>query len=103
MKELVVKYIYKWNNVLTLEASGFEVLSGLVSEYIEACNICLSCPESERSKRASKIYSLLPDKYRHENDEEDEYTRYLKVVSYVSGMTDSYALNLFRKIKGVIN
>ena len=29
------------------------------------------------------------------------YTKIQTVVDYVSGMTDSYALNLYRKIKGI--
>ncbi len=101
IRELVKKYIYKWDEVLALEATGFEVLSGLIGEYIEASNLCISCPELVMSYRAKKIYDLLPDQYCHLDDDEERYSRYLKVADYTSGMSDSFALNIFRKIKGI--
>jgi len=101
LKSLVKKYIYQWHDVLSLEATGFEVLAGLVSEYVNASNYCIDCPESTQSKRALKIYDLLPNQYCHINDEEERYSRYMKVVDYTSGMSDSFALNLYKRIKGV--
>lgn len=100
IKNIVSKYIYKWQDVLTVEAAGFEILGSLLSEYIEASNICLSCPPETRSKRASKIFDLLAEEYQH-TDKEELYKRYLKIACYVSGMTDSYAINLFQRIKGI--
>ncbi len=100
LKRIVEKYIYKWQDVLGLEAAGFEILGGLIEKYIEASDICLTCPPSVRSKHASKIFDLLPKEYQHIEDEEC-YTRYLKIASYVSGMTDTYAVNLYQKIKGI--
>lgn len=100
--KLVKKYLYQWKDVLLLEATGFEVLSGLVSDFIEASKLCIGCDPSVRSKRAEKIFDILPEEFRH-TDNEDPYSRYLKVASYVSGMTDGYALSLFRKIRGIQN
>lgn len=100
LREIVAANVYKWDNVLSLEAAGFEVLGGLLYEYIEASNICIACPPDTRSKRATKIFDLLSEEYRH-SDKEEIYTRYLKIVDYVSGMTDGYALNIYRKIKGI--
>lgn len=100
IKAIVKKYIYKWHDVLTVEAAGFEILGGLLSEFIEASNICLACPAEERSKKASKIFDLLAEEYQH-TDNEELYERYLKIACYVSGMTDSFAISLFQKIKGI--
>jgi dGTPase len=33
---------------------------------------------------------------------EDPYVRMLQVTDFVSGMTDSYALNQFRRLKGLM-
>jgi dGTPase len=100
MKSIVKKYIYKWHEVVSVEAAGFEVLGSLLHEYIQASNICLGCPPESRSKRASKIFDLLPDEYQH-LDKEESYFRYLKIASYISGMTDSFAVNLFQRIRGI--
>ncbi|OOV18172.1 dGTP triphosphohydrolase [Flavobacterium sp. LM4] len=99
IKNTVKKYIYISSDVLTLEAAGYDVLGGLLSEFIEASNFCLSCSEPYLSKKASKYYDLLPDEYKSKND--DYYIRYQKIANYVAGMTDSYALNLFQKVKGI--
>lgn len=101
LKALVKKYIYKWHDVLTLEATGFEVLSGLIAEFVSASNYCIECPPSTQSKRAMKIYDLLPDQYCHISDTEERYERYMKVVDYTSGMSDSFALNLYKQIRGM--
>ncbi len=101
LKNIVATYLYNWDRVLSIEATGFEVLSGLVKEFITASNICIDCDPITISHRASKIYQLLPDQFKHLNDEEEIYERYIKVIDYIAGMTDSYALNLFRRIKGI--
>lgn len=100
IKDTIRRYIYKWQEVLTVEAAGFEVLGELLEKYIEASNICLECPPESRSKRASKIFDLLPVEFQH-TEGISVYERYLKIASYVSGMTDSYAINIFQRIKGI--
>jgi len=42
---------------------------------------------------------LMPDQYRNENN--DMYSNIQSVLDFVSGMTDLYALDIFRKIKGI--
>lgn len=37
---------------------------------------------------------------QYEVDSEDTYGRIMAVLDYVSGMTDVFALDLYRKIKG---
>ena len=99
IKDTVKKYIYKSTDVLTLEAAGYEVLGGLISDYIEASNICSDC-NVVSNKKAKKFFDLIPEEYQHLENEE-YYSRYLKIACYVAGMTDSYALNLFQKLRGI--
>lgn len=99
IKDLVKKYIYKSSDVLTLEATGYEVLGGLTSEFIEASNLSIDCKESNMSKKYTKYFDLLPEEYQ--NHDKDYYIRYLKICNYVAGMSDSYALNLYQKLKGI--
>jgi len=100
LKKLVTKYVYNWHEVLALEVTGFEVLSGLISEFVHASNLCLPCEPNTQSKKALKTFQLLPEKYHHK-DNEEKYVRYMKVIDYVSGMSDRFALNLFKKIRGI--
>lgn len=101
LKKIIDKYLYNWERVLSIEATGFEVLGGLITEFIKASNICLKCNRLTVKKRALKIYQLLPEQYKHKDDNEELYERYLKVIDYVAGMSDSFAINLYRKIKGI--
>ena len=55
IKDTVKKYIYKSTDVLTLEAAGYEVLGGLISDYIEASNICSDC-NVVSNKKAKKFF-----------------------------------------------
>lgn len=98
IKNLVKKYVYKSSDVLTLEATGYEVLGGLVSEFVEASNFHDS-KEFNVSKKHTKYFDLLPEEYQ--SSHEDFYIRYLKISNYVAGMSDSYALNLYQKLKGI--
>ena len=49
---------------------------------------------------ARNILSIMPEQYKV-SKADSMYTKIQTVVDYVSGMTDSYALNLYRKIKGI--
>ena len=46
-----------------------------------------------------KILSILPEQYKTESD--SAYLKIQSVVDFVSGMTDIFALDLYRKIKGI--
>lgn len=107
METLVRKYVYQYSPVLESEASGFEVMEHLINSFAITSNICYSCGEEETA-RDKKMRSLLPDEFQPENEKEienltddEKYERVLKVLDYISGMTDKYAVNLYRKIKGI--
>jgi dGTPase len=107
MKALVRKYVYNYTPVLQSEASGFEVMSKLIESFAISTDICFSCGDSETEK-SKKLSSLLPEEYRPTVEKElknltqDEiYERLMKVMDYVSGMTDNYATSVYRKIRGI--
>jgi len=45
------------------------------------------------------ILALLPERFRKNRD--TLYRKLLGVCDYVSGMTDSYAVSLYKKITGI--
>jgi dGTPase len=107
MGTLVRKYVYQYAPVLESEASGFEVMEHLINSFAITSNICYSCG-NEETARDRKMRSLLPVEFQPENEKEienlsddEKYERVLKVLDYISGMTDKYAVNLYRKIKGI--
>lgn len=83
--------IYRSGDVLDIELAGFHVISTLIDLLIEAVN----SPEKAYSQllinRISKQYNVNAPTL---------YGKVQAVLDYISGMTDVYALDLYRKIKG---
>ena len=53
----------------------------------------------DKSLYTSQLLRLLPSQLICED--KDEYTRIFSVIDFISGMTDVYALEMYRKIKGI--
>ena len=83
--------IYRSRDVLDIELAGFHVISTLLELMIDA----VQSPD--------KAYSqLLINRVSGQYDIESPtlYGKIQAVLDYISGMTDVYALDLYRKIKG---
>ena len=85
------KKIYKNKNVLDIELSGYKIISQLIDLFVEA----VMTPDRAYSR-------LLLDRVSQQYDVHapDAYDRLMAVVDYISGMTDVFALDLYRKING---
>jgi len=95
VRELSASRIYKDRPVLEIEAAGFEVLGGLLDIFTA---VALE-PSASRGVRAATILEILPAIAPREGD--GRYDALRRVTDYAAGMTDSYALSLYRKLKGV--
>ena len=88
---LSVNRIYKNKNVLDIELAGYKIISNLIELFVEAA----MHPERAYSKllisRVSSQYDIHAS---------TPYGRLMSVVDFISGMTDVYALDLYRKING---
>lgn len=85
--------IYHTNMVTQIQIAGFKILGTILKEYTDA----VLKPETYYARN---ILSIMPEQYKV-SKADSMYTKIQTVVDYVSGMTDSYALNLYRKIKGI--
>lgn len=104
-KDAIKPNVYKHKPVLELEIAGFEVLEFLVKGYIDAVQDCIKC--SRTLALNVKMKDMIPEQYiEHIGDEEEvdvsnSYFRILNVIEFISGMTDSYAVSMYRKFKGI--
>ncbi|WP_423130029.1 deoxyguanosinetriphosphate triphosphohydrolase [Gaoshiqia sp. Z1-71] len=87
-----VEKIYRDRSVVEIEMAGYQILGTLLDEFIQA----VLRPETGLSRR---LLSLIPRQFRGEH--QSNYEKILSVIDFVSGMTDLYALDLYRKIKGI--
>ena len=97
IKEVSVGKIYKSISVVEREVAGYEVLGGLLNTFIDSYNEAF---EGKISSKHKSVFALLPGRITEEIPE-DLYQRLLRIIDFVSGMTDSYAVSLYRKIKGI--
>ena len=97
IKDISVTRIYKSRSVVEREVAGYEVLGGLLDTFIDSYNEAF---EKKISAKNKSVFALLPK--RISDDIPNElYQRLIRIIDFVSGMTDSFAVSLFRKIKGI--
>ena len=77
---------------MQIEVAGYKVMGGLLEEFIPAYL-------QNNSKYHKKLVELIPKQFLTTNA--DVYSKIQSVLDFVSGMTDIYAVELFRKIKGI--
>lgn len=88
---LSVSRIYRSRDVVDVELAGFRVISILIDLMIEA----VTHPEKAYSRL---LISRVSEQYDMEAD--TLYGKVQAVLDYISGMTDVFALDLYRKING---
>jgi dGTPase len=100
IKKISVEKIYTYKSVIEREAAGYEVIGGLLDTFIKAVN---EAAEGKLSTKNKSVIHLLPKQFfdKEGKIESNLYNRLLRVNDYVSGMTDSFAISLFRRIKGI--
>ena len=84
--------IYKSKDVVDIEIAGFQVITTLTDLMIEA----VTHPDKAYSKLLINRVSA-----QYEINAPTLYERIMAVLDYISGMTDVYALDLYRKINGM--
>ena len=90
--KVAVSKIYKSQEVLDIELAGYRIISELLENLIEAT----SNPTKAYSKQ---ILDRIPTQYNTRSPL--VYDRIQSILDYISGMTDVYALDLYRKINGM--
>lgn len=92
--DVSIRQIYATPAVLQIEAAGFEIIGGLLGKLVPA----LLSAEEGRSKAHRKIMQIVPAQFK---SVDGDYRKLLGATDYVSGMTDTYALTLFRRLNGI--
>ena len=92
VKEISYSQVYNHRSVVEIEIAGYKIIGTLLEEFVGA----IMNPKDLYSR---KILSLLPEQYKTSSD--SVYLKIQSIVDFVSGMTDVFALDLYRKIKGI--
>lgn len=90
--DFAVQHIYRSRDVLDIELAGYRIIGFLLEKLSNA----IQNPQHTYSKL---LLQRIPEQY--ETDSCLLYERVQSIIDYVSGMTDVYALDLYRKITGM--
>lgn len=90
--QTAVESIYRSPMVLDIELAGYKIISTLLEEFTQAI-ISPTCAYSKQ------LLNRIPPQYEITSPE--IYGRIQAILDYISGMTDVYALDLYRKITGM--
>ncbi|MDR1554082.1 MAG: dNTP triphosphohydrolase [Prevotellaceae bacterium] len=90
-----VENIYNHRSVVEIENAGYNVMRELLKHFIPP----VLKSEYQRSKMEDKAVKLIPRQFLF--DTESPYMKALGVIDYISGMTDNYAVDLYKRIKGI--
>jgi dGTPase len=100
--EVATEKIYCAPEVVEIETAGFQVVSELLEGFIQILDD-IAEHGTGASPRSQMMVRLIPAQFIGTNRQpaRDAYTRLLRLTDFVSGMTDSYAVSLYKKVTGI--
>ena len=90
IQKVCLERCYRARDVLKMELSGAEAIQGLLAIFVGA----LSEPGSLRGEHMTRLYPRL-------FQDAPACERLLRLTDHVSGMTDHYAVRLYRELRGM--
>lgn len=101
IEQLSISKIYQSRKVMEKEAAGFEVLPGLLESFAVA-SYNYYYDKKACSRKHKNLMRLLPEEIKASMDKSnDVYSVLMSCLDFISGMTDTAAISLYRKIKGI--
>ncbi|MFV0522777.1 MAG: deoxyguanosinetriphosphate triphosphohydrolase [Mangrovibacterium sp.] len=94
VQEISLKKIYNHRTVVEIEIAGYKILGTLLDVFTHA--VFAQKPQSKLTKMQ---LSMIPEQYL--SPQQNDYEKLQSIVDFISGMTDVYALDLYRKIQGI--
>jgi dGTPase len=89
-----VQHIYNHRSVVEIEIAGYNVIGGMLKEFFGAVL-------NPRNAKSEKLLQLISRQFPITGEQGRLYYDIQSVVDFISGMTDLYAVDLYRKITGM--
>jgi dGTPase len=105
-KKIAKEKIYTARQIIEIEAAGYSVIEKLLEFFIKALQeqYEFKCCGGKMSSRSKTIIQLIPESFIGQNKipSSDLYIRVLRMVDYIAGMTDSFAVSVYKKMMGIL-
>jgi dGTPase len=95
IEELSVRKIYNHESVIQIEIAGYHVMSKLLDAFVPPLL------KSKADPRDKKMIHLIPEQFKDFGPSDSPYKKVRSALDYISGMTDLYATELYRKLTGI--
>ncbi len=98
LKDLIkmsVERIYQYSSVIEVELAGFHVMSELLNIYVP------SALKAKRSTLDKSVLSMMPTQFKGDINNASHYLRVMNVIDHISSMTDAYATEHYRRLRGI--
>ena len=108
LKGAMKKFVFNNNDILKLELSAKKIIEALLNDFIYAVRYWNEDNDNEKMSKSDKKYiniisQSLRDEYmktKSKDASEKLYNKFMMVIDFISGMTDSYAKNLYQELYG---
>jgi dGTPase len=80
---------------MQVEIAGFNVMSELLQLFIPALL------KQKRLHKDEKVLRLFPFQFTEFQTTSSPYEKVMSALDYLSGMTDEYATEIYRRLKGI--
>lgn len=94
INDFSVKHIYNYRAVVEIEIAGYNVIGGLLKEFVHAVL-------NPGHTKSGKIIKLVSEQFPLSRDKKNVYQDLQSLVDFIAGMTDLYAIDIYRKITGI--
>jgi dGTPase len=96
IQEISLDRIYRHDTVIQIEIAGYNVMSELLNLFVPALL------RERPSHKELKVMRLFPYQFTEFELASSSYERVMNALDYLSGMTDEYATEMYRKLKGIV-
>lgn len=100
LKDITVNKIFGDKDIIKNELAGEKVITKLLNVFVA----CVLEKDDKKCQKTNRIYQLISENYRKNYDFTDKqvYNKVQLAVDFISGMTDNYALELYKQLQGII-
>jgi dGTPase len=96
IEDISIKKIYGHDTVIQIEISGYNVMSELLELFVPALL------KQKPSMKEEKVLKLFPYQFTEFEQTSSAYEKVLNALDHLSGMTDEYATEMYRRLKGIV-
>ena len=96
IQAISVDRIYGHDTVIQIEIAGYNVMSELLALFVPALL------KDKPAHKEEKVLKLFPYQFTEYLDKTSKYEKVMSALDYLSGMTDEYATEMYRRLKGIV-